>query len=283
MLNRRQRAGAIVIDGDRVLVAGMTHPTAGRWYSFPGGGRDEGETVEDAVVRELYEEAGLRGVCGPHFAHVWTGTYEHHYHLVHCADLELGAVTGPELDYMPPEAAFAVEWLPIERLASERMWPRVVAEQVAAYAAGAPIPSPVPEIEAPPGWVEVSEGELPPSTVFAVVVVGDRLALVRRRDGGWRLPRAEPGPDETVADAAGRAVRSELGITPRVGATLALASWRQTFQSYVWCEVEGAAPESVAVDRLASVDVRPGWLPELLPGWIADPNPARADRFHDEG
>jgi 8-oxo-dGTP pyrophosphatase MutT (NUDIX family) len=284
-LIRRQRAGAIVIDGDRVLVAGITDPVQGRWYAFPGGGRDEGETIEEAVVRELYEEAGLRGVCGPLFAHVWTDVYEHRYHLVECADVELGEVTGPELDEVPPEAGFAAEWLPIEHLATERVWPRVVADQVMAYASGAPIPSSVPEVEAESGWAELAEGAQPRHEALAVIVDAGRLAVVRRRDGVV-LPHTDRRAGEAVGAAAVRASREQLGMEVHAAAELALCLRRPRLQSYVWCAVVGgdtAEVEWVAVGELAAAGIRPGWLPDLLPGWVADPTPSRADRFHDDG
>jgi 8-oxo-dGTP diphosphatase len=51
--------GAIVVDGDRVLLVQRGRPpAAGRW-SIPGGLVDVGEPVEAAVRREVAEECGL--------------------------------------------------------------------------------------------------------------------------------------------------------------------------------------------------------------------------------
>ena len=55
--------GAIAVDaGDLLLIRRGTEPGAGRW-SVPGGRVEAGETLAEAVVRELSEEAGLEGVC----------------------------------------------------------------------------------------------------------------------------------------------------------------------------------------------------------------------------
>jgi ADP-ribose pyrophosphatase YjhB (NUDIX family) len=64
----RAAVGAIVLDADNVLLVRRGQPPGlGKW-SVPGGLLDLGERLEDAVVREVEEESGLRvqvlGLCG---------------------------------------------------------------------------------------------------------------------------------------------------------------------------------------------------------------------------
>jgi ADP-ribose pyrophosphatase YjhB (NUDIX family) len=61
----RHAVGAIVLDGNgRILLVQRGHaPSMGLW-SIPGGRVEAGESAEQAVVRELLEETGLRGVLG---------------------------------------------------------------------------------------------------------------------------------------------------------------------------------------------------------------------------
>jgi 8-oxo-dGTP diphosphatase len=52
--------GAIIVEKERVLLVKRGHaPLAGEW-SIPGGVLELGEALEEAVVREAWEETGLR-------------------------------------------------------------------------------------------------------------------------------------------------------------------------------------------------------------------------------
>ena len=56
--------GAVAIHDAALLMIRRGHgPAAGRW-SVPGGRVEHGETLAEAVTRELREETGLEAVCG---------------------------------------------------------------------------------------------------------------------------------------------------------------------------------------------------------------------------
>lgn len=55
----RNRAGIILIDEGRLALI-ERHRQGRHYFAFPGGGVDQGETDEQAAVREAEEELGIR-------------------------------------------------------------------------------------------------------------------------------------------------------------------------------------------------------------------------------
>ena len=90
--------GAVVLDGDRVLLIKRGHaPLKGQW-SLPGGGVEIGETLEQAIAREVTEETGLTVDVGPivevldRISRDEEGRVEHHFVLVDFVCRSLGGV-----------------------------------------------------------------------------------------------------------------------------------------------------------------------------------------------
>ena len=108
--------GAIALhDGRLLLVRRGTGPAAGEW-SVPGGRVEAGETLAEAVVRELAEETGVEGVCDRMVGWVERIGADYHYVILDFAVtvLEPGALRAGS------DAAEA-EWVAMEEVPHRRL------------------------------------------------------------------------------------------------------------------------------------------------------------------
>lgn len=103
-------------------------------WNLPGGRQLPGELLEATVVREVFEETGLR-VRARELAYV-TESYDGETHFVNVA-FELAFVDVPtRLRTSPLDHVVAVEWVPLEQV-RERIAVAVVREPLLEYLAGA--------------------------------------------------------------------------------------------------------------------------------------------------
>lgn len=110
--------GAVIIDDGRLLMVRRGHgPAAGTW-AIPGGRVERGETVAEAVVREVREETGVDAVCGPLID--WVELIDDDEHLF-ILDFRM-ELLGPA-DPVPGSDATEATWVSLDLVTDRRLAP----------------------------------------------------------------------------------------------------------------------------------------------------------------
>ncbi|MBI4760116.1 MAG: NUDIX hydrolase [Chloroflexota bacterium] len=115
----RTRAGIVLVEDSKVALI-ERHRAGLDYFVFPGGGVDEGETPEQAAVREAKEELGLDVTVKKKVAEIHFDLSVQIYFLVEKVGGEFGSGTGEEFTDADPdnpeEGIYIPIWMPLEEL-----------------------------------------------------------------------------------------------------------------------------------------------------------------------
>lgn len=107
---------AVLIDDGRLLMVRRGHgPAAGEW-ALPGGRVDPGESLPEAVLREVAEETGIEALCGELLGWVERISDEQHFVIL--------SFTVSCLDPAEPVAgddAAEAAWVPLDEVTERRL------------------------------------------------------------------------------------------------------------------------------------------------------------------
>jgi 8-oxo-dGTP diphosphatase len=110
---------AVVVDDDRLLAVRRGRGRAQGTWAIPGGRVRAGEMLVEAVVRELFEETGVEGVCGPLLGVLELLDDEAAHQVVLAYDVTLLEAAEP----IAGDDAAEARWVPLTELADVQLAP----------------------------------------------------------------------------------------------------------------------------------------------------------------
>ena len=133
----RNSAKAIIIKEDQVLA--IEHlDSDGEWYVLPGGGQRAGETLEAALLRECFEEIGvkirigqlryIREYIGKNHE-FWEEDGESHQ-VEFMFECMIAGGQSPSLGSKPDSGQIGCVWLPLDEIMDYRLYPRAIRENL---------------------------------------------------------------------------------------------------------------------------------------------------------
>jgi 8-oxo-dGTP diphosphatase len=127
------RAAILLLQDDKIALI-ERHRQGFHYFTFPGGHVDEGETPEQAAVREALEELGLEVVLKKLVAKMgWQGKWQYYYRVEVTGGI-FGSGCGEEmLDTLPGRGTYRPMWMPLVELLNQPVKPHQLAEIVVRF------------------------------------------------------------------------------------------------------------------------------------------------------
>lgn len=126
-----QRVRAIIIEAGSIALIERQRDER-RYFVFPGGGREAGETPHEAVAREVLEETGLRVEVGREIARVRFPDHTQGFYVATMIGGTFGTGAGPE--FTDPAWAgrgrYQPVWIPVAEISRQPIYPEGVAALV---------------------------------------------------------------------------------------------------------------------------------------------------------
>ncbi len=122
---------AVVLLNDKKVALIERYRQGKHYFTFPGGHVEDGESPEQAALREAEEELGLRVTIQRLLAVIWWQGHPQYYYLVEADKDVLGVGKGEEMVGVHPEkGSYTPIWMNVDDLLYQPVLPRPMAEFV---------------------------------------------------------------------------------------------------------------------------------------------------------
>ncbi|MFJ7972144.1 NUDIX domain-containing protein [Psychrobacillus sp. NPDC096389] len=123
----RNRGATVIIENGRIALIKRTKPHK-TYYVFPGGGIEDGETPEQAAIRETYEELGVHvRIQRPLKVLEYNG--RQHFFFADIIGGKFGTGTGEEYFHTSVQrGSYEPVWINMDDLSSLDVRPKVIVE-----------------------------------------------------------------------------------------------------------------------------------------------------------
>ena len=113
-------SAAVICDGSAVYATRRAYGESKGWWEFPGGKREEGESGESAIVREIREELGIE-ISVDRFLGTVGCQYPSFYLVMDCyiCSIKEGQPSlsvHDEARWLERDELWSVKWLPADEL-----------------------------------------------------------------------------------------------------------------------------------------------------------------------
>ena len=124
----RVRAGAIIIENNKILLIEYNDPARGVFYDLPAGGAEPNESLKEAAIREAKEEACIDIEVGPlafvyeYTPHLNDEKFGKTHTLVMMFECKRKKHSIPRLPDIPDRNQVDVKWLPLSELENVNLY-----------------------------------------------------------------------------------------------------------------------------------------------------------------
>ncbi|MDP3730980.1 MAG: NUDIX domain-containing protein [bacterium] len=124
----KQRSSAVIISDGKIVLIKRLKPNE-EYYTFPGGTVEEGESLVEAMKREIKEELSVDANIGEHLFTIDNPDKKDNYFLVEkCAGtMKLG---GPELEKMNQDNQYIIEEVELDKLSGINIYPKEALKKI---------------------------------------------------------------------------------------------------------------------------------------------------------